>query len=131
MKIRSRATDRTAAVEFGRDEPRGLRNRCSMLTPLVLLLVVPNAEPNEAEKLFHQMETKVMRAKTLESDFETKIEENKQKVTMMGTLFLGDGNKVRVEKNYEVDGKKQKTTLVADGTKMIALLEGYAPKPAV
>src|SRR5579872_192705 len=89
----------------------------SMLTPLVLVLLVPSAEPNEAEKLFRQMETKVMQAKTLECTYEGKVDykeaEDDQKDTLKGKLLLGEGNKLRID----FSGMGEKGTIISDGTK--------------
>ncbi len=88
-----------------------------MLAPLVLLLIVPSAEPNEAEKLFRQMETKVMQAKTLECTYEGKVDykeaEDDQKDTLKGKLLLGEGNKLRID----FSGMGEKGTIISDGTK--------------
>jgi outer membrane lipoprotein-sorting protein len=99
-----------------------------MLAPLVLLLVLPGAEPNEAEKLFRQMETKLAKAKTVDCAYEARVEAD-EAVTMKGTLLLGEGNKFRWEVNFESGGMKEKFTWVGDGAKMTVILNGDAKPP--
>jgi outer membrane lipoprotein-sorting protein len=88
-----------------------------MLAPLVLLLVLPGADPNEAEQLFRQMEAKVTKVKTLECTYDTKVEAD-QKGTIKGKLFLTEGNKSWLEMGAEFGGKSHKMTVISDGTKM-------------
>jgi outer membrane lipoprotein-sorting protein len=83
----------------------------------VLLLALPGAEPNEAEKLFRQMETKVMKAKAVECAFDSKIEVDPGGGTAKGTLHLSDGNKMRLVINAVQDGEKVTITTVSDGMK--------------
>jgi outer membrane lipoprotein-sorting protein len=90
-----------------------------MLAPLVLLLVLPGADKDDAEKLFRQMETKLAKAKTVDCAYEARFEADKaEAVTMKGTLLLGEGNKLRMEWSGESGGMKEKFTMISDGTKM-------------
>jgi outer membrane lipoprotein-sorting protein len=107
-----------------------------MLAPLLLLLAVPSAEPNEAEKLFRQMEAKVAKATTVECTY--KVESNKVEFAMRTvqvrlegkiTLLLGEGNRVRMEMSDESGGMKGKSMVIADGTKMKAVGEGDPVQP--
>jgi outer membrane lipoprotein-sorting protein len=99
-----------------------------MLLPLVLLLVVPGAEPNEAEQLFRQMEAKIMKAKTLECAFDIKAgTQGKTDFTGKGTLYFGEGNKFRLETSIEEEGKVEKATMISDGAKL-AMRADKAPK---
>jgi outer membrane lipoprotein-sorting protein len=88
-----------------------------MLLPLVILLVAPAAEPNEAEKLFREMEAKVAKAKNIECAYEIKMEFGKETGSSKGTLLIGEGNKVRVEANGEFAGMKENRTEISDGMK--------------
>lgn len=67
-----------------------------MFAYLVMMLLLPASEPNEAEKLFREMETKVMKGKTLECVFEFKME-GETTASGTGTLLAADGNKCRLE----------------------------------
>jgi outer membrane lipoprotein-sorting protein len=96
-----------------------------MLTPLVLLLLVPNAEPTDAEKLFRQMDMKVMKAKTLECVYEWKIEMDNEGAALKGRLLLGEGNKFRSEWTYERGiYPKVKFLYLSDGEKLVAIING-------
>jgi outer membrane lipoprotein-sorting protein len=94
-----------------------------MLVPLVLVLAL-HAKPNEAEKLFGDMEKKINSAKTLECAIELKLESSveKQNFNAKGELALGEGNKSRFEMSGESGGKKGKSTEVADGVKLVILV---------
>ena len=100
-----------------------------MLAPLVLLVLLPGADQDDAEKLFRQMEAKLAKAKTIDCTYEAKVEAEKTG-TMKGTLLLGEGNKIRMEMGGEFGGMKGKFTMIADGTKMKAVGEGIPAQPA-
>jgi outer membrane lipoprotein-sorting protein len=100
-----------------------------MLAPLVLLALLPGADKDDAEKLFRQMEAKMVKAKTIDCTFDVKVEAEKTG-TMKGTLLLGEGNKVRMEMAGEFGGMKGKITMISDGTKMKAIGEGAPARPA-
>jgi outer membrane lipoprotein-sorting protein len=84
----------------------------------MVVLALPAAEPNEAEKLFREMDKKVTSAKSLECTFEAKVEGGKEAGTIKGSLMLTEGNKSRLEMSFEHSGKTDKETMVSDGTKM-------------
>jgi len=94
-----------------------------MLAPLVLLLVVPGADKDDAEKLFRQMEAKLMKAKTVDCAFDAKVEADKTG-TLKGAVLLGEGNKVRIEMSNESGGMKGEETVISDGTKSKASDKG-------
>jgi outer membrane lipoprotein-sorting protein len=102
-----------------------------MLLPLVVLLVAPAAEPNEAEKLFREMEAKVTKAKNVECVYEAKAEFGKGTGSVKGTLLIGEGNKVRVEVDGEFAGMKDKRTSVSDGTKGVLDIDKNSPALSV
>jgi len=96
------------------------------LAPLCVLAVPLLAgadEPNEAEKLFREMEAKLMKAKTVECSYEAKAE-GEMAGGMNGTLRFAEGNKVRFEVTDELREKGVKATVIANGTKMTAVGEG-------
>jgi outer membrane lipoprotein-sorting protein len=94
-----------------------------MLAPLMLLVLLPGADKDDAEKLFRRMEAKLAKAKTVECAYEAKVEADKT-VTIKGTLLLGEGNKIRMEVNGESGGMKEKLTMISDGTKVKVIPEG-------
>jgi outer membrane lipoprotein-sorting protein len=87
-----------------------------MFAPLLLALVLPAAEPNEAEKVFRQMETKVTKMKTVEVAFTVKVDN--EKIDAKGTVLVGEGNKLRVDVTDEGSGKKENHQMISDGSKM-------------
>src|SRR5437764_1218521 len=86
-----------------------------MLLPLMVLMALPAAEPNEAEKLFRDMEKKVHSAKTLECTFTVKAD-GMEKIAVKGTLSLAQGNKFSVEATADKEGKTHKANAISDGT---------------
>jgi outer membrane lipoprotein-sorting protein len=102
-----------------------------MLLPLVVLLIAPAAEPNEAEKLFREMEAKVTKAKSIECVYEFKIEAGGRTGSAKGTLLIGEGNKVRVETSGEFAGMKENNTKVSDGMKGVLDVNKNSPPQSV
>ena len=94
-----------------------------MMFPMVLVLAL-HAEPNEAEKLFRDMEKKVNSAKTLECEFELKIEGGLVKLSVKGTLALAEGNQCHLDAKVEGDGQTQTRMLISDGKKMHGVKDG-------
>lgn len=90
-----------------------------MLVPLVLALAL-HAEPNEAEKLFRDMEKKVTSAKSAECVMEGKMEAMNKTFSVKGSLAFTEGNKACVEMSSDIDGKVTHFTIISDGTKMRA-----------
>ena len=68
----------------------------------------------EAEKLFRAMEEKLAKAKTLECVFDV----NLNSILYKGSLFLGEGDKARLEINEASKAKAMRVRLVSDGTRM-------------
>jgi outer membrane lipoprotein-sorting protein len=99
-----------------------------MLAPLVLLLIVPSAEPNEAEKLFRQMETKIIQAKRLQCAFQTTFKGINTSGKVKGELTLAEGNKSRLEMSGEIDGNKGTSTIISNGVKLV-IFEPGNPTP--
>ena len=98
-----------------------------MLMPLVVVLVLHAAEPNEAEQLFRQMEKQVAGAKTLEWTFDIKMEGGPGGA-LNGSLTFSEGNKSRLEMNANLTGKKSKDVMICDGLKMAVLTDGVPKK---
>lgn len=88
-----------------------------MLLPLIVLLVIPAAEPNEAEKLFREMEAQVNKAKNVECVYEVKVEGDKRSTLrgVKGALLIGEGNKVRMDVDNDFAGKVEKGAGISDG----------------
>jgi outer membrane lipoprotein-sorting protein len=97
-----------------------------MFAPLVLVLALPAAEPNEAEKLFREMEAKLTKAKTLEC---VSTIQEKGKPDYRVSLVLAEGNKCRVELTRNEDRRILKSALISDGAKYV-LIDGDDAKPA-
>lgn len=102
-----------------------------MYASLVLLLIVPSAEPNEAEQLFRQMESKVMKAKNVGCTFETHIDTTGVSVqnSMKGTLSIAEGNKFKSEAKSTVADKMDTVLMLSDGSKMILRSGTVSLKP--
>jgi outer membrane lipoprotein-sorting protein len=88
-----------------------------MLAPLALLLVVPGAEPNEAEKLFRQMDAKLMKAKAVECVMEARTQEGEKRGTVKWRALVAEENKVRMEMDGDLFGMSGRLTIVGDGTR--------------
>src|SRR5215831_4062263 len=92
------------------------------LMTLTLLGVVARpaaAEGNEAEKLFHAMEQKVRKARTLRLRYDLNITDAAgKKGTVKGTLVLGEGDRFRAEATGNLFGEAVKFITVSDGTTM-------------
>ncbi len=96
-----------------------------MFMPLLVALLLPAAEPNEAEKLFRDMEKKITSAKTLECDFETTMEGGPGfKLGGKGSLTLAEGNKCHIEGSIDENGKVIKGMFTSDGKSMQGVQDG-------
>jgi outer membrane lipoprotein-sorting protein len=93
---------------------------CSPCTP---------PEPNEAEKLFRQMEAKLANARTVEFQYETVVtypgipEPSKLK----GSLSLAEGNKSRLEWHLKGLGVEETQLEITDGRKTWTSGKGFTP----
>jgi outer membrane lipoprotein-sorting protein len=74
--------------------------------------------PNEAEKLFRDMEKKLASAKTMEVAFDAKVEGG-QGAQQQGTLLFASGNKCYLEMSGNLGSKNAKAVMISDGAKMI------------
>jgi hypothetical protein len=94
-----------------------------MFLPLLVLLL-PGSEADQAEKLFRAMEKKIVRAKTLQSDFECRIDNAPLFVfagSGKGSMTLAEGNRfqVQVTISNSQDGKPVgKGMVTSDGRKL-------------
>jgi hypothetical protein len=103
-----------------------------MFAPLVLLLALPGAEPNEAEKLFRQMEDKMMKAKSVECVGETKEEQDADGtivIRLRPYTLCSEGNKGRIELTIKLTDKTHKIIHIADGTKTATTFDGKSEDP--
>lgn len=83
-----------------------------------LLLLVPAvslAQGNEGEKLFRQMEEKLLKAKALKAAVEADFKGEGKEGKLKATARLAEGNKARLELNMDFGGKDISMTLVSDG----------------
>lgn len=78
----------------------------------------------EAEKLFRAMEKKLAKAKTLECVFDV----NLNSIIYKGSLFLGEGDKARLEINEASKAKAMRVRLVSNGTGM-SYQDNGMPRP--
>jgi outer membrane lipoprotein-sorting protein len=92
-----------------------------MVGTLVLLLAVPGAEPNGAEKLFRDMEARVANAKNVECEYEASSEGGKD-TPVRGKLRLSDGGKCRTE-TLPYAALLPDSAVVCDGKRMVVLHE--------
>jgi outer membrane lipoprotein-sorting protein len=72
-----------------------------------------NGAKKEGEKLFHTMEEKLAKAKTLECVFDVKIDT----LSYRGSLFLAEGNRARLEIQEAVKGQPIRVLMISDGTR--------------
>lgn len=91
---------------------------------ILVLAAAAVAKPNEAEKLFRDMEKQVMSAGTVEIAFDAVIKKNEQVEKLNYTLTFAEGNKFHLEGTVGYQGKPIKTILISDGTKMRERLDG-------
>jgi outer membrane lipoprotein-sorting protein len=85
-----------------------------------VLLPVALAQDNEAEKLFRDMEKKLLAAKSFEITFEYQIEDlARKKRTTKGTLVLTKDNKAQLKVSGYFEGKRDAPfELVSDGKQL-------------
>jgi outer membrane lipoprotein-sorting protein len=95
---------------------------------VTMLLALPTAEPNEAEKLFLDMDKKITGAKTLSYALEIKLESGDKKMSGKGSVILGEGNRGRTEWKVTLDGKSMVMAVVSDGIKMESDTDGKTQK---
>ena len=74
-----------------------------------------DAQVNGAEKLFRAMEKKVRDAKTLQVAADSNVESQDVKGTVKATFYATQGNKARLEIDFDIDGKADKLLFLTDG----------------
>jgi outer membrane lipoprotein-sorting protein len=85
---------------------------------------------DEAQQLCLGMEKRIMDAKTLHIAFAMTVEVDDQRGELRGNLWLGDGNKTRIEINGTVPGGKTlEMKMVCDGDKMVTQTSGQPSRP--
>jgi outer membrane lipoprotein-sorting protein len=102
------------------------------MRPLCLALLPPllAGPPNEAEKLFRDMEEKILAAKVFAVKGEMQVDGGKgDKSRVEVSLLLGQGNKARVKVTTHVGADKHVMRMVSNGTKVqIRLASGGKPR---
>jgi outer membrane lipoprotein-sorting protein len=88
------------------------------LTLLAVMALPVVAQENKADKLFKSMEDKLRTAKTLRCQFDSTLTAGDEKVSLKGTLTLGEGDKLRLEFEIKSGGKAAKLLVVSDGTNL-------------
>jgi outer membrane lipoprotein-sorting protein len=105
--------------------------------PVLLLVALRSgaAEPNEAENLFRDMEKKLTSGNALSYEFEGKVELGDKKMSVKGSVIIGEGNRGRIEWSGTKDGNPVSMVFVSNGVKMQMIENGKAqgkkdaPKP--
>jgi outer membrane lipoprotein-sorting protein len=95
---------------------------------VVLLLLPALVQENEAEKLYRQMEKKVVSAKVVKFVVDTEMKAPVQDVKIMGTILLGGDDKARMDLEADVNGKQIAFQLVSDGKRMRTEAKGLDKK---
>jgi outer membrane lipoprotein-sorting protein len=102
------------------------------MRPLCFALLLPllPGQENEAEKLFRDMEKKVLAARVFSVTGEMQVHGSKgDKSKVEASLLLGQGNKARVKVTTHVGGDKHVLRMVSNGTKMhLRLASGGKPR---
>ena len=88
-----------------------------MLLVLAALAAVPAQEPNDAEKLFRNMEEKVAKAKTVKLAFDVPVGKD---TAVTGTILRAMGDKCRLEWAWVKAGQSEDFLVVSDGRQIIA-----------
>jgi hypothetical protein len=98
---------------------------------LVLLMTSPLCSQEEdGERVCRKMEKCIMEAKTLRLTFALTAEVDDRKDKLQGTIWLGEGNKARIEVTGTMPGGKElKMQMVSDGTRMVAKVSGNPDRP--
>ncbi|MBC7852302.1 MAG: hypothetical protein IAF94_02610 [Pirellulaceae bacterium] len=89
--------------------------RCLALLVLILAATSAGAQDAEAEKLYRAMEKKILAAKTLAVEFNSKMTVDEKKFTVKGTIYVAAGNKTRLDLQSEVFQLGGKTLIVTNG----------------
>jgi outer membrane lipoprotein-sorting protein len=102
------------------------------ISVLALALLAPVlVQEDEAERACHDMEKRLLEAKTLRFSFAMKVEVDTNEDNLKGTIWLAEGNKARIEvKGTMGGGKPLEMLMISDGTQMVAKVTGApAPEP--
>jgi hypothetical protein len=106
-----------------------IRGEIMRVLPLVVLVLVaaPAQAQDEAESLYRAMEKKICATKSLQIDFEGEQVFLKEKGTIKAKVYLGEGNRYRIEGVLEHDGKMESVLIVADGKSFFSKPNNNAP----
>jgi outer membrane lipoprotein-sorting protein len=91
--------------------------------PLLLVVSMMASEPNDAEKLFNEMENKIISAKTLDCTLEVKLEAGNMTFNGKASMMFADGNKAHVELTID-SPKMTKFEMTSNGMKTRAIVDG-------
>jgi outer membrane lipoprotein-sorting protein len=105
-----------------------MKHRTIVALGLLAAALVPavQAQENEAEKLFREMEKKVTSAKAVRVASDDKIAASGIRLKWM--LVFAEGNKCSLEGTFESEGKTLKEFTISDGTKLLSTQRG-TPRP--
>jgi outer membrane lipoprotein-sorting protein len=92
-----------------------------------VLVPAVQAQQNEAENLFREMEKKVNSAKAVRVASDDKV--NARGIRLKWMLVFAQGNKCRLDREYTADlqgleGKVVKVSTISDGTKLLSVEDG-------
>jgi outer membrane lipoprotein-sorting protein len=95
---------------------------------LALALLAPAlVQEDEAERACQGMEKRLMDAKALRFSFAMTVEVDNHEDKLKGTIWLGEGNKARIDvKGTMGGGKPLEMFMVSDGTQMVTKMTGVA-----
>jgi outer membrane lipoprotein-sorting protein len=97
------------------------------LAMLVATLVAPlYGQEDEATRASRGMEKKLLEAKTLHLTFAMTIEIDKNSDKLSGQVWLAEDNKARMNIKGTIGGKQVEMTMVSDGKRMLAKVNGVA-----
>ena len=105
-----------------------MKHRTIVALGLLAATLVPavQAQENEAEKLFREMEKKVTSAKAVRVASDDKVDAAGIRLKWM--LVFAEGNKCRLEGSVESEGKALKESTISDGAKLLSTQRGM-PMP--
>jgi outer membrane lipoprotein-sorting protein len=98
---------------------------CIMRAVFILLLAPALVQEVNPERVSHDMEKRLLGAKTLRVSFALSLKVDSQEDKLNGTMWLGEDNKARIEIEGTMGGGKElKMLMVSDGSQMVAKMTG-------
>jgi outer membrane lipoprotein-sorting protein len=104
-------------VHFHPSQKGGARMRFALLAALMPAFAV---QGNDAEKLFREMEKKLVEAKSLRMASDLDVKDKREGGTLKSTVVLAQGNKLRLTMKGKGGGKELDMEITSDGDKLHA-----------